>query len=181
MIAGSVAKRYAKALVEAASITGELIEVGEEIQAIASLFKENPEIQALFTNPSVLLADKKAFLTNIMEGVKVRPITMDFLRVVLEKGRISHLEGISRLYRDLVDEKLGRMRATVTTAFPLSEEAQERLRKRLSEITGKDVYLVLFQDSSILGGIITQLGNSIVFDGSLRTQLKKLKEQILKG
>lgn len=181
MIAGSVAKRYAKALVEAASATGELLEVGKEIQAMASLFKENSEIQAFFSNPGALLADKKALLTQIMEGVKVRPLTMDFLRLVLEKGRISHLEGISRLYRDLVDEKLGRMRAAVTTAFPLSEETQERLRKRLSEIAGKDVYLVLLQDPSLLGGIITQLGNSIVFDGSLRTQLKKLKELILKG
>lgn len=181
MIAGSVAKRYAKALVEAAAAGGELLEVGEELQVLASFLKDNPEIQAFFGNPSIRLSEKRALLGQVLERSGVSPLTADFLQLVLEKGRLSQLEIICRLYRDLVDERLGRVRATVTTASPLSEDAQESLTKRLSDIMKKEVYLVLRQDPSLLGGMVTQLGDSIVFDGSLKRQLERLKEQLIKG
>jgi len=79
-----------------------------------------------------------------------------------------------------VDERLGQIRATVTTAGPLEAEAQERLRQRLEQMTGKTVYLEVQQDPRILGGLVTQIGSQ-VYDGSLRTQLSRLREELIRG
>jgi F-type H+-transporting ATPase subunit delta len=68
----------------------------------------------------------------------------------------------------------------VTSAAPLDADAQERLRQRLGDVTGKDVYLELRQDPALLGGVVTQIG-SRVFDGSLKTQLSRLRDELARA
>ena len=90
------------------------------------------------------------------------------------------LEQVLRAYETMVDERLGRVRAVVTSAVPLEGEAQEGLRQRLAEMTGKRVYLEVRQDAGLLGGLVTQIGSQ-VYDGSLRTQLAKLQQELVRG
>jgi F-type H+-transporting ATPase subunit delta len=79
-----------------------------------------------------------------------------------------------------MDERLGRVKATVTSAAPLDEAAQERLRRRLCDVAGKQVYLELRQDPAILGGVVTQIG-SRVYDGSVKTQLARLRDELVRA
>ncbi|RPI08092.1 MAG: F0F1 ATP synthase subunit delta, partial [Zetaproteobacteria bacterium] len=97
-----------------------------------------------------------------------------------EAGRVAGLEGILRAYELLLDDRLGRVKALVTTAAPLEAEAQTELRRRLGEVTGKDVYLELRQDPTLLGGVVTQVG-SRVYDGSLKTQLARLRDEMARA
>jgi len=180
LIAGSVARRYAKALVDVAAASDELEAVRQELSRFADLLGEQRELRQFFTNPSVLRRDKVRVLDDVVARLLVRPLTRSFLRILLEAGRLPALESVLRAYEALVDERLGRVRAMVTTAGPLEAGAQERLRQRLEQMTGKTVYLEVQQDPTILGGLVTQIG-SLVYDGSLRTQLARLRGELVRG
>jgi F-type H+-transporting ATPase subunit delta len=180
LIAGSVARRYAKALVDVAAASDELEAVRQELSRFADLLGEQRELRQFLTNPSVLRRDKVRVLDEVVARLLLRPLTRSFLRILLEAGRLPALESVLRAYEALVDERLGQIRATVTTAGPLEAEAQERLRQRLEQMTGKTVYLEVQQDPRILGGLVTQIGSQ-VYDGSLRTQLSRLREELIRG
>ncbi len=180
MIPASVAKRYAKALVEVAAASNELDGVRTDLRAFADLLRDHRELRQLVANPSVSRRDAGAVIADVAAAMKVRPLTVTFLQILLEGGRLAGLEAILRAYDFLVDERLGRAKAVVTSAAPLGPDAQERLRRRLADVTGKDVYLELRQDPTLLGGVVTQVG-SRVFDGSLRTQLARLREELARA
>jgi F-type H+-transporting ATPase subunit delta len=180
LIAGSVARRYAKALVDVAAASNELEKVGQELTSFADLLREHRDLRQLLTNPSILRRDKGQILDEVVSRLALLPLTKSFLRILLEAGRLPALEGVLRAYEALVDERLGRVKARVTTAGPLEVEAQERLRQRLEQMTGKTVYLEVQQDPKILGGLVTQI-DSLVYDGSLRTQLARLREELVRG
>jgi F-type H+-transporting ATPase subunit delta len=100
--------------------------------------------------------------------------------LLFEKGRFPFLQPINDFFQKLSDELKGVGRATVTAAAELSAEAVERIRGALSQRTGKDIVLDVRKDPNLLGGVVTQIGD-LVLDGSIRTQLLKLRESIKKG
>ena len=180
MILGSVAKRYAKALVEVAAASNELDGVRQDLRALAALLREHRDLRQFVSNPSVSRRDAGAVIKDVGSAMEVKPLTATFLQVLLEGGRLAGLEAILRAYELLVDERLGRVKAVVTSAAPLEADAQERLRRRLGDVTGKDVYLELRQDPALLGGVVTQIG-SRVYDGSLKTQLARLRDELVRA
>ena len=180
MIRGSVAKRYAKALVEVAAASNELDGVRRDLHALADLLREHRDLRQFLANPSVSRRDAGEVIKDIGAAMEVKPLTATFLQILLEGGRLAGLEAILRAYELLVDERLGRVRAVVTSAAPLEADAQERLRRRLGDVTGKDVYLELRQDPTLLGGVVTQIG-SRVYDGSLKTQLARLRDEMVRA
>jgi F-type H+-transporting ATPase subunit delta len=175
-----MARRYAKALVEVAATSGDLETVRQELADFAEILRGHREFRLFVENPSVLRRDKAALFEQVVTMPGFRPLTTTFLRILLEAGRLGALESILRAYVALVDEHLGRVKAVVTTAAPLPAEQQERLRQRLALVAGKQVYLEIQDDPSILGGLITQIG-SLVYDGSVRTQLVRLGDQLAQG
>ena len=94
------------------------------------------------------------------------------------KGRIASLPDIARAHRALVDEHAGRVRATVTSARPLDPLLETRLKTALEKSSGKTVIFEKREDPAIMGGLVTQLGDT-VYDGSVRTQLQQLREELL--
>lgn len=180
MIPGSVAKRYAKALVEAAAASNELDGVRRDLHALADLLRKHRDLRQFVANPSVSRLDAGEVIKDIGTAMEVKPLTATFLQILLEGGRLAGLEAILRAYELLVDERLGRVKAVVTCAAPLESDAQERLRRRLGDVTGKDVYLELRQDPALLGGVVTQIG-SRVYDGSLKTQLVRLRDELVRA
>jgi F-type H+-transporting ATPase subunit delta len=180
LIAASVAKRYAKALVEVAAASNELDGVRRDLRALAELLRDHRDLRQFVSNPSVSRRDAGEVIRDVAAAMNVRPLTATFLQILLEGGRLAGLETVLRAYELLVDERLGRVKAVVTCAAPMDADAQERLRRRLGEVTGKDVYLELRQDPKLLGGVVTQIG-SRVFDGSLKTQLVRLRDEMVRA
>jgi len=180
LIAGSIAKRYAKALAEVAASGNALEAVQQELSTVAGLLREHRELRRFLANPSILRRDKAQAFEAVVARLELRPLMRSFLRILLEAGRLPALESILRAYEALVDERLGRAKAVVTAAAPLEAGAQERLRWRLQEMTGKTVYLEIRQDPGILGGLVTQIGSQ-VYDGSLKTQLLRLGRELVRG
>lgn len=179
MIAGAVAKRYAKALADAAADTGALEAVGAELDTFATLWREQPAMARFFVNPGVLLRDKAQALQNLTRQMQLSPLLTRFLDLLLSRKRMQALPAVAHIYGELMNKRLGRIQATGTTAVPLAPKLAERLRRRMGEVLGESVLLETRVDPAILGGVVVQV-DSTVYDGSLRTQLRHLREHLLR-
>jgi len=173
-----LAKRYAKALEEAAAEADALEAVSTELERLATLWHQDPAIAAFFGNPGILLKDKAGTLRGLSQRMALSPLVARFLDLLLSRHRMQALPAMARLYRDLMNRRLGRVQAAVRTAVPLAPDLQEGLRRRLAQVLGRTVLLEPHVDPAILGGIVVQV-DSTVYDGSLRTQLKQLRERLL--
>jgi F-type H+-transporting ATPase subunit delta len=178
--AGGLARRYAKALADVATDQQLLEAVGRDLHAIIETMKSTREVSAFFASPAIPLTDKRRVMQTIADGVGVKPLTAKFLNLILEKRRLAYLGEIALAYEELTDERMGRGKATVTSAVALSEPIIRGLQERLRVATGKEIYLETQVDPAIVGGLIAQIGSTI-YDGSVRTQLKKAREHLLKS
>lgn len=180
MRTGKISKHYAKALVDLAKNQGKLDEVWEELSRFSNLLESEETLKYIFFNPSIAPVHKSLVLEEISERIRLSPLTVNFLNLLLRKGRLENLSDIIEQYRVLWDEILNRATAEVQSATPLSEETKVRLREKLSQVTGKDIILKTSVNPELLGGIVTKIG-SLVFDGSVRTQLDRVREKLIKG
>ena len=180
MIPGSVAKRYAKALVEVAAASGEQEAVARDLRAFADVLRDQHTLRQVLANPSVPRRDAAAIVREIGTAMRLLPLTVTFLQIALEGGRLSGLDAILEAYELLLDERLGRLKAVVTSAVPLDGETRERLRRRLATVTGKEVYLEVQTDPGLLGGLVARIGSRL-YDGSLKTQLARLRDELARA
>ncbi len=174
-----MAKRYAKALLEAAAEAGALEQVAADLEALGPHFAAK-EVANFFANPAVPRARKEAALTAAAERASASPLSVSLLRLLQARQRVGLISDIARLFRDLVDERTGRVRAEVTAAVPLPAASVEALAARLSAATGRQVDLTPRVDPAVLGGLVARVG-STVYDASLRTQLRRMREALSKG
>lgn len=179
MIAASLAKRYAKALAEVAAEADALESVGAELDRVATFWQKQPAMEAFFGNPSILVSGKEQTLKTLIERLRLPPLVGQFLMLLLARDRMQALPSMARIYRELMNRRLGRVEAAVTTAVPLSPDLQKRLSGRMVEVLGKSVVLEPRVDPAVLGGMVVQV-DSTVYDGSLRTQLSQLREHLLR-
>ena len=179
MISGSLAKRYARALAEVATEADALESVGAELDRVAALWGAEPAMAGLFSNPGVLLKDKKETLATLSRKMQLSPLLHKFLDLLLVRDRLPALPSVARIYADLINKRLGRVQAAVTTAAPLGSDLMEALRRRMGQVLGKAVLLESRVDPAILGGIVVQV-DSTVYDGSLKTQLRQLRARLLR-
>ncbi|MGH7406936.1 MAG: ATP synthase F1 subunit delta, partial [Candidatus Methylomirabilales bacterium] len=138
------------------------------------------EVAGFFANPAIPGVQKEAALTAVAERASAGPLSVSLLRLLQARQRVSLVPDIARLFRDLVDERTGRVRAEVTAAVPLAMASVEALAARLSAATGRQVHLIPRVDPSVLGGLVARAG-STVYDASLRTQLRRMRETLSKG
>jgi F-type H+-transporting ATPase subunit delta len=132
-----------------------------------------------FTNPGVLVRNKTQILTTLSQQMQLSPLLTKFLDLLLTRDRLQAVSSVARVYRDLMNRRLGRVQAAVTTAVPLTPDLMESLRRRMAEVLGKTVLLESRVDPAILGGVVVQV-DSTVYDGSIRTQLRQLREHLLR-
>jgi F-type H+-transporting ATPase subunit delta len=177
MVNVSVARRWARALLEA-SAPGAMVGIAEQLGVLAGLVTSNPELDAVIRDPAYSRAQRHAVLESIIQLLKPESQTFpNFLRLMVDRHRVAMLPDVARLFRDMADEKAGRIRGTVVSAVALDPQAIRQLEDTLSKVVQKKVVLETRVDQSVLGGVSTQVG-SVVFDGTLRTQLDDLKRAL---
>ena len=174
-----MAKRYAKALLEAAAEAGALEQVAADLEVLGPHFAAK-EVAGFFANPAVPRARKEAALTAAAERASASPLSVSLLRLLQARQRVGLLPDIARLFRDLADERTGRVRAEVTVAVPLPAAGVEALAAQLSAATGRQVHLTPRVDPTVLGGLVARVGSTL-YDASLRTQLRRMREVLSKG
>lgn len=175
MIEGSLARRYAKALLELAQEAGVADVIGTQLDGLVALsLQDDATLLGVMSNPGITESERKAVLGAVLARLSLHPTLVNFVRLVLDKNRYGALPDMAREYRALADAASNRVRATVTTATPASAALQAEFTAALAAATGKTVVLDAKVDPAILGGVIARVG-SRVFDASLSTRLDNLQ------
>lgn len=175
----SVAKRYARALVETAATEGTLEDTGSALREVVSALSD-PSIAAALASPLLKPSVRLQMLDRVSDLLQVSPLVRKFVALVSERGRVEELRMISLHYRRLADERLGRLRGLVTAPAPLPAQWMDGVQKQLETSLGKSVLLEQETDPSLLAGASVEIEGR-VFDGSLRTQLARLAEALARG
>jgi F-type H+-transporting ATPase subunit delta len=178
MIAGVVARRYAKALLELGTELGQLDALVEEMSAAAASYEGSPELQTALENPLFPYDVKKNILADLAQTIGLGLTARNTLFLLNDRRRMRALPGIAQLLREMNDKKKGLLRAEVVTAAPLSDAYFARLKQQLEKMTGRTVVLDKREDPTILAGVITRIGDT-VYDGSLRARLHEIKHALL--
>jgi F-type H+-transporting ATPase subunit delta len=173
-----VANRYARALADVVARSGDYRRVLQELQDFVSAYRETLELQQVFASPAVALPQKMKVLEAIGQKLGQSPVTLNFLRVLLANYRMPLLEEAVQAYRKIANERLGIAQVTLSSASDLSDAERERAAARFRELTGKHVEIEFRIDSELLGGILAQIG-STVYDGSVRGNLARMREQLM--
>jgi F-type H+-transporting ATPase subunit delta len=173
-----VARRYATALADVVTASGEAQEVQKELAAWSEMMQSNEQLLEVFRNPTVPYEQKRKVLSTLITRTRVRPTTANFLQVLLQNQRLAELSEVNKRFAQILDERSGMVSAQVTTARPVPQSSQEALRAKLTAMTGKNVRLSFTTDEELIGGIVTRIGSTI-YDGSVRNQLQQVKERLV--
>lgn len=172
-----VANRYARALADVLAPTGNYRQVLGELEDFYAAYRESVELREVCETPAVPLAQKMKVLEVILEKSGASQVTRNFLRVLLTNYRMPLLEEILPAFRKISNDRLGIVQVKISSAANLSETERELLRTRFGELTRKQAELEFHLERQLIGGVVAQIG-STVYDGSIRGQLEKIREQL---
>jgi F-type H+-transporting ATPase subunit delta len=176
----TIARRYAKALLIIGKEDGQAENYGEELDGFAKLMAKEKELEQAITNPLYGASGRKKVLETVIGKVGISKIVESFLLLLFDKGRFDFLSDINEFYQKLADELKGVLRASLVSAAELSSDTVEKIRTTLSKKTGKDIILQVEQDPSLIGGIVSRIGD-LVLDGSIKSQLLNMRESLKRG
>jgi F-type H+-transporting ATPase subunit delta len=177
MAATGVAKRYARALLELASERGQLEGVATELAQFDQALTDAPQLKGVLITPGLPLETRLDVLKDVLRKAGASETTRNLLLILTERGRLPLLGDIAAAYKEQADHAAGRIRAKVTSAGPLSEGQVGSIRSAFEKTTGKQVVVEVEEDPALLGGVITEIGGT-VHDGSLRSQLRRLRAEL---
>ncbi len=176
----TVARRYAAALADVVANTSEVDSIKTELKTWEQMINANGDLQTAFRNPAISHVNKEKVLENLIERTQPSKTTANFLRVLLRNSRLTEIGEINEKFSSVLEERSGIVAAQITSARPLAENVRAEMKTNLEKLTGKTVNLNFQTDETLIGGVVTRLG-STVYDGSVKTQLEKLKAQLING
>ena len=173
----SSAARYAKALLDVSIKESDPDRAEQELAAFVGLVEQHPDLQRALGNPVVSAADKRAVVQQILDRLQPTSPAGKLVLLLASRGRLALLPDLLDVYRERLMEHRNVLSAEVTTAVALSPDRAAQLQQRLAAATGRTVTMTTKVDASIIGGVVTRIG-STVFDGSVATQLAKVKDRL---
>lgn len=174
----TISRRYATALADVVVKSGETETVKSELKTWEQWMTANADLQNAFRNPSITHANKEKVLEGLLAKARPSKTTSNFLRVLLRNSRLTELGHINERFASLLEERSGSVIAHVTSARELAGPQRNELKTNLEKVTGKQVKLNFNVDPELIGGVVTRIG-STVYDGSVKTQLDNLKEELI--
>jgi len=177
MIMGSIARRYAKALFTLAAEMGRVEPWSDALQALKQAVEGSPDLVDVLSNPVYSKEQRRAIVEKLAGALRLDQEPTSLLYLLAERNRLGYLAAVVDTFRALADQHLGRLRARVTSAVPLDASATAAIAEKLSQATKTQVLLEKAVDPALLGGVVAQVG-SLVYDGSVRTQLEELRRTL---
>jgi F-type H+-transporting ATPase subunit delta len=174
----TVARRYATALADVVIKSGETGTVTSELNAWVQMITTNAELENVLRNPVVQHIKKEKVLESLLERVKPSKTTANFLRILLKNSRLADIGPINERFLQVLEERSGTVSAEIISSRDLSEGERAELRSNLEKLTGKRINPSWRLDPGLIGGVVTRIG-STVYDGSVKTQLETLKEELV--
>ncbi len=177
MIVGSIARRYAKALFSLAVESGRVEAWARSLESLREAVLGSKDLRDVLSNPVYSKEQRRAIVEQLASALKLDPEPANLLFLLGDRNRLGYLASIVDTFRELADRHLGRLRARVTSAVKLDDASAAAIAEELSRKHGAQILLDRAVDPAILGGVVAQVG-SLVYDGSVRTQLEDLRKQL---
>lgn len=172
-----LAVTYAQSLLELAWDSRVAVDVGNELQAIGDILRDQPIFGEYLSDPGIGQTERAEAIDKIFRG-RVSELVLSFLGVLNAHGRSRLLAQIVGAYDQLLDERLGNVEVDVTTAHALSSDQVEQVRQRISDALRKNAIIHQYIDDSIIGGLVIRVGDQII-DASVKQQLRSIRQQLL--
>lgn len=176
----AISIRYAKALLNIASEEKKVEQYADELAGVSSVLEREDLLRLLLDSPTFPLEKKTAMMNEIIAKMELSEGMGKFLDLLLKKGRIVYIPQIDVNYRKFADELSGIVRAKITAANKLTKKRADEIKDGLETQTGKHVVLNVETDESLIGGLQAEIGGKL-FDGSVKTQLKRIADTLAKG
>jgi F-type H+-transporting ATPase subunit delta len=173
---GVVHRVYARALYDAAKEKESVETVQEELDDFVAAVRDVPELRAFLRNPQIDPRAKAAALDAITDGV--HDVVRNFLRLLVQKGRIAEVEEIARELDRLVAAAQGQLSVELTTAQELSDDEAREIVDQIAKASGRKVEATRNVDPDLIGGIVLQAG-SMRLDASVRGRLNRLRQELV--
>ncbi len=173
----TVAKRYARALVELAEEKKTVDKTKADFEAFVGAVNAAPAIQKLFASPVFTPENKKAVIKELSGKLNLQATSQRFVEHLAETGRIRHVKDVYEAFLDILAERQNRATVRLTTAVSVNNGDLADIKKKLEVLTGKQVDIDSKVDASLIGGARAQIG-SVIYDGTIKNQLSKMRSQL---
>lgn len=180
MSVSALTRRYAKALVELGVEQKAVESYGEELAQVKDVLYREQLLRQLLDSPTLDLVKKQSMMADLCKAMELSEGMTKFLGLLLDKGRICYLGQIEENYRRLADELSGILSARITSAVDLDDVQQQAIAASLEKQTGKQVAVSVEVDADLIGGLQAEIAGRL-FDGCVKTQLKRIEESLTKG
>jgi F-type H+-transporting ATPase subunit delta len=178
MIKKSIAKEYANSLYAVAG-REKIKSIAEEAKFFSAVLEEYGQISRIFANPAISRESKERLVDTLGERAGFDGHFVSFIKLVIEKRRISIWREIVSSLLDICDEAEGVVRGKVMSAKPLSQKQKEVLEGEIAKKMNKKVFLEPKPAPELIGGYEVKIG-SLVYDGSLRRAFEDIRTSLLK-
>jgi len=174
------ANRYAKALFDVAlQEKADLAKVDQDLQAVVQMMKASPELARAAGFASTTEAQRQSLMESVSKAMNLSAPVMKTLVLLAKTGKLELIPDLASAYQERLLSHQNIVRAEVTSAAPLSPEKTRALAESLSKVTGKKVEVTTSVDPELLGGVVARIG-STVYDGSVKTQLAQMRQELVK-
>ena len=176
----AAASRYARALVDVVFEPSAAVKVEDavaQLRAIEQLLAESSDLRVALTTPAIQNSRKRAAMGKLLDEIGVSRVIRNFIYVIIDHRRVALLPEIREAFETLTDERMGFVRADVSSAVPLDEQQAAALTSELSRLGGKTARLKLSVDPALLGGVTARIGSTL-YDGSIRGQLQQMQREL---
>jgi F-type H+-transporting ATPase subunit delta len=153
-------------------------EVQRSLEELQRLLHDHPLLWDVLTRQSITAHQQVAVVRELLSSLTLHPLVGRFLLLLVQKKRMPAFHDIVREFGQMYDELSGIVRVTLISAAPLTRDMEQGLVSRIEAQTKRKVILKKEVDSAIIGGIVTRVGD-LLFDGSISTQLARLKQTLL--
>lgn len=180
MTSSAITKRYADALADVVTASGAALAPQDALGQLGSfdaVLRSSPELYNALTSPAVPASRKKAAVGKIADLLSLSRIARNFLFVLIDHHRIPALSEILEAFELVLDERLGFLRAEVSSARDLNETQRATVNGQLERLTGKRIRMRFQVDESLIGGVAARIGSTL-YDGSVRGQLASLGRRL---
>jgi F-type H+-transporting ATPase subunit delta len=179
----SVVGTYARAFADVVMTKSNLLDpvrMLEELRGIEALFEESDPLRRVMENPSIPGDRKRAVLDAITMRLGTTRQVRNFVAVLTDHRRLPLFGEVLKQLEQELDERQGFAEAQVSSARQLSDPEKQVLETEITKMTGKKVRARYAQDASLLGGAVVQVGSTI-YDGSVKGQLERIREQLIES
>ena len=165
---------YAEAVLSVGLGEGQLNQVEDELFRFGQVYKSSDELRTTLSDPHLPVARRQQIVEDVLEG-KVSDATRSLVSLMVANGRAADIPAVAQTVTHRSASGRGEAVAEVRSAVALTDDQVTRLSTKLSATTGMEVTVRNIVDPSVIGGIVTTIGDDVL-DGSVRTRLNRLRD-----